>query len=102
MVDAAKANHLYLGDGAGHFRDATAQAGVANDGSMGQGVCVADVDADGDLDIFVANFGQSNKLYLNDGTARFRDASAVRGLASAQNSFGCAFGDSDGDGDLDL
>jgi len=102
VADASAANRLYLGDGKGGFKDATAEAGVGDDG-MGQGVCFADVDNDGDLDLFVVNFKHSNNLYLNDGKGSFSMATASAGLTSSGRAgFGCAFGDVDEDGDLDL
>lgn len=102
VSDETSSNHLYVGDGQGHFSDATATAGVAAAGK-GQGVCFADVDNDGDMDLFVANFGQPNVLFLNNGKGVFADGSDAAGLAAdASDSFGCAFGDVDEDGDLDL
>ncbi|MEM0992720.1 MAG: FG-GAP-like repeat-containing protein [Bacteroidota bacterium] len=61
-----------------------------------------DVDNDGDLDLFVANFGnQFNQLFINEGAAGFREdqSSALRERSC---SFGSAFADFDNDGDLDL
>lgn len=101
-TDSSAANHLYLGMDT-CFKDATAMAGVGDTG-MGQGACLGDVDGDGDLDLFVANFKQSNVFYLNMGNGTFRDATTTAGLTSASpfGGFGCAFGDVNGDGHLDL
>lgn len=102
VADASAANHLYIGTAQGTFKDTTAEAGVADEGT-GQGVCFADVDGDGDMDLFVVNFAQSNTLYLNNGEGIFENATAKAGLVSTGNAgFGCAFGDVDEDGDLDL
>lgn len=99
---AGDSNLLFMGDGTGRFTDVSVQAGVADMGS-GQGVCFADVDGDGDLDLFVANFGESDKFYLNDGRGIFSDVTRQAGLESdGVNGFGCSFGDVDGDGDEDL
>merc|ERR1719331_3081384 len=66
VTDSTNPNTLYLGDGQGHFKDASVEAGV-DDRGFGQGACFADVDGDEDLDLFVANFGQGNALYINKG-----------------------------------
>jgi hypothetical protein len=60
-----------------------------------------DADGDGDLDLALAMEYEPNVLLLNDGTARFRDASAQLPRA-AHDSEDVAFADFDGDGDLDL
>jgi hypothetical protein len=60
---------------------------------------LGDVDGDGDLDLIVGNFGQS-RLYLNNGTGTFTDATASRMPVDATGSL--ALGDVDRDGDLDL
>ena len=52
---------LYRNTGDGTFRDVTAEAGVANGGG-GQGVCVGDIDNDGDEDIYVTNFGINGSI----------------------------------------
>jgi hypothetical protein len=102
VTASSAADHLYLGDGSGGFKDFTSEAGVG-DKSFGQGACFADVDGDGDLDLFVANFGQTNNLYINDGKGVFANATKAAGLLDAGvDSFGCTFGDVDEDGDLDL
>jgi len=101
VTDSSNPNALYLGDGQGHFKEDTV-AGVEDKG-FGQGACVADVNGDGHLDLFVANFGQSNSLYINKGNGLFDNATLGSGLESdGVQSFGCAFGDIDEDGDLDL
>jgi len=60
-------------------------------------VALGDLDGDGDLDAFVANYGQANKVWVNNGDGNF---TAGQGLGSAY-SYGVALGDLDGDGDLD-
>ncbi len=74
----------------------------------GKGVALGDIDGDGDLDAFVANYGtlgsewsvdgQPNKVWLNDGSGTFIDSGQNLGNSY---SFGIALGDVDDDGDLD-
>jgi hypothetical protein len=61
----------------------------------------ADVDADGDLDLFVGFNGTPNRLYLNDAGA-FKDAATAAGIADARPTRAAAWGDFDGDEDPDL
>ena len=93
-------NKLYKGDGRGGFTDVTAGSGV-DDMGYGHGVCTGDYDADGDLDLYVANLGP-NKLFRNDGGGRFTDVTEHAGVAGNAWSAGCAFVDYDLDGDYDL
>jgi hypothetical protein len=72
--------------------------------TMGPGAAWADVDGDGDEDLYVAGGSeQSGRLFLNDGTGRFTDGTATWGLGSARGSgMGASFADWDEDGDPDL
>ncbi len=68
-----------------------------------KGVLWADIDNDGDQDLFVAYRFAPNKLWLNDGEMGFEDVSSSCGIAQDnRRSFGPAFGDFDRDGLLDL
>ncbi|NES67481.1 MAG: hypothetical protein F6K24_20695 [Okeania sp. SIO2D1] len=60
---------------------------------------LGDVDADGDLDAFVTNYGQPNKVWLNDGKGNFTDSQQALGNSY---SHGMSLGDVDADGDLDV
>jgi hypothetical protein len=81
--------------------DVTAASGLP--GALpGQGAAVADIDDDGRLDLLLTYYG-GVKLLRNEGAMRFRDVTAESGLAGADGwCSGAAFGDADGDGDLDL
>jgi len=98
-------DRLYIQTSKLVFEDKTAEDGVGilDDISKGQGVCVGDIDLDGDLDIFVANFAETDHLYINAGDAKFTNETASRGLESeGVKGFGCVLVDVDNDGDLDL
>ena len=52
--------------------------------------------ADGDLDLYVTNENQANKLYRNDGDGTFSDVSSIAGVADSGPGEGVAWGDYDG------
>ncbi len=91
---------LYRNEHNGKFTDVAEQAGVAFVG-WGQGVCVADVDADGFDDLYVTVLGE-NRFYRNDGKGAFIEMSDKAGIKGGGWSTGCGFADYDRDGDLDL
>lgn len=92
---------LFRNDGDGTFTDVAAEAGVTND-RYTKGVTVGDYDDDGDLDVYVSNFGP-NRLYRNDGELRFTDVAEELGVTAPDGrSFACWFFDYDNDGRLDL
>ena len=83
-----------------HFDDVTDEAGVGEAG-FGMGSAVGDYDNDGDLDLYVTNFG-SNVLYRNNGNGTFTDVTAQAHVDDHRWSASAAFLDYDRDGDLDL
>ena len=93
-------DRLYLNDGAAHF---SAAPGCDSGRGFAFGVSAADVDGDEDVDLFLADLGP-NRLLLNDGAAHLQPAPEAGGAAGAPRdwSMSGAFGDPDGDGDLDL
>jgi enediyne biosynthesis protein E4 len=100
--EKSRGNRLYHNNHDGTFTDVTSKAGVAGNGAWGMGGCIGDVDHNGFDDILVTNVGP-DVLYLNNGDGTFRDASVVAGIQGGERwHSGCAFGDYDGDGDLDL
>ena len=88
------------------FVDATAHAGLSDAGSDSFAVVFADVDGDGDNDLFVSNAQTGNKLYLNQkmetGELGFLDVTSAAGVGDAGNARAASFVDVDSDGDLDL
>ncbi|MGQ9574675.1 MAG: CRTAC1 family protein [Thermoguttaceae bacterium] len=98
---------LYRNNGDGTFTDVTKQAGVWNPAGRGMGVTVADLDNDGDLDIYVTNDGMANDFFRNLGQGRFREEGLLRGMAFGEagqgvSSMGPDAGDVNRDGWLDL
>jgi len=96
-------NALYRNNGDGTFTDVTRRAGPL---SLPDRICTAaafaDIDNDGDQDLFVASTRGGNVLYRNDGTGNFADVTEDAGVAWVGHSQGVAFFDGDADGDLDL
>ncbi len=65
LANYGQANKLFRNDGGGTFVDATGASPLGDTGS-GAGVAWGDYDNDGDLDLYLANQGQANKLFRND------------------------------------
>ncbi len=95
---------LFVGDGQGGLRDESLSRVPAPGRNCGAyGASAADVDGDGDVDLFVAKNGEPDRLWFNDGRGRFslRDG-GVGFRAHRCGSRSGSWGDMDGDGDLDL
>lgn len=103
VVERVATSALYRNDtepGTGlRFRDVSEVSGAARSEWMGA-VATGDVDADGDPDLYLANF-DPDVLLVNAG-GRFEDGTQAAGLGSPHWGAGAAFGDPDNDGDLDL
>lgn len=93
-------NILYRNNGDGTFTDVTGKAGVGDRGH-GMGCVFGDYDNDGNLDLYVTNFG-ANVLYRNNGDGSFSDVTEATGVGDERWGTGAVYGDYDRDGDLDL
>jgi hypothetical protein len=96
-------NVLLINQGDGTFVDGTAAAGVDCNGWSTLGQAFADLDADGDQDLYVANDFFPDCLYENQGDGTFVDVAGSAGIGfAAKHGMGVAIGDMDGDGWLDI
>lgn len=122
-------NRLYRNNGNGAFHEISKAAGVANGNKVGAGVCFLDYDADGDLDLYVANYVQfaydkhvsrtrqgyrtfasprdyqpePDSLFRNNGDGTFTDVSKTTGIGSKSGpGMGSVCADYDRDGDTDI
>lgn len=123
------ANLLFRNDGDGTFTDVTRQAGVGNGNRVGAGATFLDIEGDGDLDLYVANYikyaydqhvprtmrgfpvygsprdypADPDTLYRNNGDGTFRDISLDSGIADQVGyGMGLISTDYDSDGDSDI
>jgi hypothetical protein len=122
-------NLLFRNRGNGTFENATARAGVADEPHVGAGTCFFDMDADGDLDLYVGHYVDftyenhhvvrfnghpayvgplnyattASRMFRNNGDGTFADASAESGIGNHQGAaMGLVAADFDADGDTDL
>ena len=94
-------NFLYRNNGDGTFTKISSGV-IVNDGGTSSGCSWADYDNDGDLDLFVANSGEDNFLYRNDGNGNFFKIVSGSIVNDGGGSIGCSWTDYDNDGDPDL
>ena len=83
------------------FENVAAAAGI-EDVRWSYAAASADVDLDGDADLYVANDYGSNRLWINQGDGTFADGSEDQGVVDKGSGMGASFGDLTGDGSLDL
>jgi enediyne biosynthesis protein E4 len=117
---AGDTSTLYSNNGKGFFEDITFSGGIGlNTRWLGWGCGFIDLDNDGWLDLFLANghvypevsqikteagYRQRKVVYRNFGNGKFEDITELLGPPSTtpKASRGCAFGDFDNDGDMDI
>ena len=102
FVNQVGGNQLWRNLGGGRFENITASAGVAVPGKVSVSASFADIDNDGDADLYVTTVRGGNMLFQNDGHGHFRDISAASGLNYVGHSSAAVFFDYDRDGRLDL
>ena len=106
-VYRAQRSRLFHNNRNGRFTDVTAKALVGGDFGPALGVVTADFNGDGWVDLYVANDGQANQLWINQHDSTFRNTALLSGSAlnadgRATASMGVDAGDFDNDGDEDL
>ncbi len=100
-------DRLYRNRGDGTFADVTATSQVAREYGPAMGVVASDLDADGWVDLYVANDLQENQLWLNQQDGTFKNGALLAGVAlnlegAVEAGMGVDAGDVDADGDDDL
>ena len=98
---------LYHNRGDGTFEDVSVKSGITRAYGAGLGVMAADLDGDGWPDIYVANDGNPNQLWINQKDGTFKNEADLRGCAvnadgAAEAGMGVDIADFDGDGNDDI
>jgi hypothetical protein len=95
-------NELWKNQGNARFVNVTDEAGLGIPDAIAVGCSFADIDNDGDPDLFVTTVRHGNRLFDNLGSGKFRDITEAAGVGYVGHSSGAVFFDYDGDGLLDL
>jgi hypothetical protein len=106
-VFRAPGNRLFHNEGEGKFKDVTVAAGVDKEFGHGLGIVSADFNDDGWIDIYVANDGDPNQLWLNQKNGTFKNEALLAGAAvnrdgKTEAGMGVDAGDFDGNGTDDI
>jgi hypothetical protein len=104
---AAPGNRLFHNRGDGTFEDVTVSAGIDKEFGHGLGVVAADFNDDGWIDIYVANDGDPNQLWINQKNGTFKNEALLAGVAvnrdgKTEAGMGVDAGDFDGNGTEDI
>jgi hypothetical protein len=100
-------DRLYRNRGDGTFEDVSVSSHIVREFGPALGIATADFNGDGWMDIYVANDGKENQLWLNRHDRTFENGALLSGVAlpvsgKAEGSMGVDAGDFDDDGDEDL
>jgi tetratricopeptide (TPR) repeat protein len=103
----AQFDQLFRNNGDGTFTDVSREAGMEVPEGRGLGLAIADLDGDGQLDMFIANDGTANFLFRNRGGLKFEEVGLNAGVAydgagEPTGSMGVVAEDLNGDGRVDL
>ena len=106
-VYLAQQSQLFHNNRDGTFTNMTTAAGMAAQFGPALGVTTADFNGDGWIDLYIANDGQENQLWINQRDGTFKDLALVAGAAwsdpgKAKAGMGVDAGDFDDDGDEDV
>ncbi len=102
LVSQDGPNKLYRQNAPWVFEDVSEAAGIRDIKVWGSGAAFADIDNDGDLDLYVCNKGAYDEIYLNQGNGTFKGSTLGTGNSALRAPSMVAFSDYDLDGDLDF
>lgn len=102
FVTQVGGNELWRNIGGGKFENITNKAGVALTDHISVSASFADIDNDGDSDLYITTVRKGNRLYENMGDGAFRDITDSSGTGHQAHSSSATFFDYDNDGLLDL
>ncbi len=102
ISDEHQTNRLFINQKDGTFRERIWTQDFV-DNAVSQGVAAADIDGDGDTDLYVSNWFEPDYLLLNDGSGLFKPLSLnLPTLTDSVSTNSATFADFDNDADLDL
>jgi enediyne biosynthesis protein E4 len=98
---------LFRNEGNGSFVEVTKETGIGSASGAGLGITCADFNSDGWIDVYIANDGTPNHLWMNQGNGTFKEMGLIAGVAFSEDAMveagmGVSAADFDNDGDEDL